>query len=56
MSERNVQVAAAGAEGPPKAKLYIRIQLSKDITGVTDDKLDHLLYWIHKVKLETSYS
>lgn len=31
------------------AKLYIRIQFSKDIVGVTAGKLEDLLYSIHKV-------
>lgn len=30
-------------------KLYIRMQLSKDIPGVTQEKLKHLLFCIHKV-------
>lgn len=33
-------------------KAYIRVQFSKDIVGVTEKKLEHLLFCIHKVQWE----
>ena len=44
------------SDAPKRRSLYIRMQLSKDIRGVTYQKIDQLLYYIHKVAIIIMFS